>query len=51
MINSDLHLLEILMPKADLDLIDKFRNQESISKEELALLGDIIITNLRRYCE
>lgn len=47
---SDLILLGVLLPEEDHTLVQDMRNKEIISRNELATLGDIILTSLRRYC-
>lgn len=42
--------LKVLIPKLDYDILLKLKSQENISKEDLALVGDILITSWRSYC-
>lgn len=49
---SDFYLVElkILVPKVDYQTLIKLKDQESVTKEDLALCGDILLTSWRSYC-
>lgn len=49
-INSDLKLLSVLMPLEDYNLIINTIKQKTLSRDDLAQVGDIIISSYRRYC-
>lgn len=42
--------LRLLIPNLDFRTLTKLKLQESVSKEDLALLGDIILSSWRSYC-
>ena len=47
---GELKLLSVLMNESDYRLIINTIKQKTLSRDDLAQVGDIIVTNLRAYC-